>query len=88
MVPNIDLLQDILRQRHPPNEAILGRARVVQERMDTGDHLAILEIDVEEVKNDMMRRGTIESAVGFAPPEELRSYYVGAIAEIEDMEAP
>ena len=74
----------------PPDIAvsILGRARVVQEHMDTGDHLAILEIDVEEVKNDMMRRGTIESAVGFAPPEELRSYYVGAIAEIEDMEAP
>jgi hypothetical protein len=56
--------------------------------MDTGEHLAILEIDIEEVKNDMMRRGAIESAVGFAPPEELRSYYVGAIAEIEDMEAP
>jgi hypothetical protein len=74
----------------PPNIAvsIRGQARVVQERMDTGDHLAILEIDVENVKNDMMRRGTIESAVGFAPPEELRGYYVGAIAEIEDMETP
>ena len=74
----------------PPNIAvsIRGRARVVQERMDTGNHLAVVEIDIEEVKNDMMRRGTIESAVGFAPPEELRGYYVGAIAEIEDMESP
>jgi hypothetical protein len=74
----------------PPDVAvsICGRARVVQERMDTGDHLAVVEIDVEEVKNDMMRRGAIESAASFAPPEELRAYYVGAIAEIEDMESP
>ena len=73
----------------PPNIAvsIRGRARVARERMDTGEHLSILEIDIEEVKNDMMRRGTIESAAGFAPPEELRGYYVGAIAEIEDMES-
>jgi hypothetical protein len=71
----------------PPNIAvsIRGRARMVKERMDIGEHLAVFEVDVEEVKNDMMRRGVIESAVGFTPPEELRGYYVGAIAEIEDM---
>ena len=74
----------------PPNIAvsIRGKARVVREKMDTGEHLAVLEIDVENVKNDMMRRGEIESAVGFAPPDELRDYYVGAIAEIEDMASP
>jgi len=71
----------------PPDIAvsIRGRARLVQERMQIGEHLAVLEIDVEEVKNDMMRRGKIESGVGFAPPDELRGFYVGAIAEIEDM---
>jgi hypothetical protein len=71
----------------PPNIAvsILGRARVVKERMDIAEHLVVVEIDVEEVKNDMMRRGVIESAVGFTPPEDLKDYYVGAIAEIEDM---
>ena len=53
--------------------------------MSNGDRLAALEIDVEEVKNDMMRRGIIESAIGFTPPEDLKSFYVGAIAEIEDM---
>ena len=74
----------------PPNIAvsIRGRARLVKERMDTGEQLAVLEIDIEEVKNDMMRRGAIESAVGFAPPDELRGFYVGAIAEIEDMGPP
>jgi hypothetical protein len=71
----------------PPGVAvsIVGRARVVQEGMKVGEYLAVLEIDVEEVKNDMMRRGTIESAVGFAPPDDLHAFYVGAIAEIEDM---
>jgi hypothetical protein len=71
----------------PPDIAvsIRGRARVVKERMDVAEYLAVVEIDVEEVKNDMMRRGIIESAIGFVPPEELRDYYVGAIAEIEDM---
>ena len=53
--------------------------------MAIGEHLAVLEIDVKEVKNDMMRRGVIESALGFAPPEDLKGFYVGAIAEIEDM---
>ena len=74
----------------PPNIAvsIRGQARVIKQGMEMGEQLAVLEIDIEEVKNDMMRRGAIESAVGFAPPEELRDFYVGAIAEIEDMEAP
>ena len=71
----------------PPNIAvsIQGRARVVKEEMEIAEHLAIVELDVEEVKNDMMPRGVIKSAVGFAPPEDLKGYYVGAIAEIEDM---
>jgi hypothetical protein len=71
----------------PPDIAvsIQGRARVVKEHMDISPHLAVVEIDVEEVKNDMMRRGTIESAAGFDPPQDLRPFYVGAIAEIEDM---
>ena len=74
----------------PPNIAvsIYGRARVVREHMQTGEHLAVLEIVVDEVKNDMMQRGAIESGAGFSPPEELLPYYVGAIAEIEDMETP
>ena len=70
-----------------PNIAvgIRGRARVVREQMAVGEFHAILEVDIEEVKNDMMRRGLIESAIGFAPPDDLADYYVAAIAEIEDM---
>jgi uncharacterized pyridoxamine 5'-phosphate oxidase family protein len=71
----------------PPNIAvgIRGRARVVKEQMDIAEHMVVMEVDIEEVKNDMMRRGTIESEICFAPPDELMEYYVGAIAEIEDM---
>jgi hypothetical protein len=71
----------------PPDIAvsIRGRSRLVKDCMSNGDHLAALEIDVEEVKNDMMHRGVIERAIGLDPPEDLKDYYVGAIAEIEDM---
>ena len=71
----------------PPDIAvsIRGRARIIKGQMDIAKHLVAVEIDIEEVKNDMMRRGIIESAVGFTPPEDLKDFYVGAIAEIEDM---
>ena len=71
----------------PPNIAvsIYGHARVVKPRMDIAEHLVAVEIDIEEVKNDMMRRGIIDGSVGFTPPEDLKGFYVGAIAEIEDM---
>jgi hypothetical protein len=71
----------------PPDIAvsIYGRARIVKERMDIAEHLVAVEIDIEEVKNDMMRRGIIDGSVGFTPPEDLKGFYVGAIAEIEDM---
>jgi hypothetical protein len=71
----------------PPNIAvsIRGRARIVKGQMDIAKQLVAVEIDIEEVKNDMMRRGIIKSALGFAPPEDLKGFYVGAIAEIEDM---
>jgi hypothetical protein len=65
--------------------SIRGHARVVKTQMDIAKHLAAIEIDIEEVKNDMMRRGIIEGSVGFTPPEDLKGFYVGAIAEIEDM---
>jgi hypothetical protein len=71
----------------PPDIAvsIRGHARVVKAQMDIAKHLVAIEIHIEEVKNDMMRRGIIEGAIRFTPPEDLKGFYVGAIAEIEDM---
>jgi len=65
--------------------SIRGRARVVKAQMDCQKDLVVVEIDIEEVKNDMLENGIIESAIGFTPPEDDRGYYIGIIAEIEDM---
>ncbi len=71
----------------PPNIAVSlrGRARVVKAQMDISQHFVVIEIDVEEVKNDMTDQGIIESGIGFMPPEDNRNFYIGAIAELEDM---
>jgi len=71
----------------PPDIAvsIRGRARVARERMNADEHSAILEIDVEEVKNDMVRMGVIESAITFSPRDEIRDWFEAAIGEAEDM---
>jgi hypothetical protein len=65
--------------------SIRGRARVVKEKMDTGEHYAVLDIDVESVKNDMVRSGVIGSAITFFPRNELQSWFDAALAEIEGM---
>lgn len=72
----------------PPDIAvsIRGRARVVRERMNVDEHSAVLEIDVEEVKNDMVRTGAIESGITFSPRDEIRDWFEAAIGEAEDME--
>ena len=73
----------------PPDVAvsIRGRARVVKERMDFDEHDAAVEIDVEEVKNDMMRApgSTIESAITLFIPEQYIGWFLKAIGEIEEM---
>jgi len=70
----------------PPNIAvsIRGRARVVRERMNTDERSAILEIDVEEVKNDMVA-GVIGSAITFFPRGENQDWFEAALSEVEEM---
>ncbi len=64
--------------------SIRGRARVVRERMNTDQRSAILEIDVEEVKNDMVA-GAIGSAITFFPRDEHQDWFEAALAEVEEM---
>ena len=70
----------------PPNIAvsIRGRARVVRERMNASEHSAILEIDIEEVKNDMVA-GAIGSAITFFPQDEHQHWFEAVLAEVEEM---
>jgi hypothetical protein len=69
----------------PPNVAvsISGRARIAKEHMDTDEDYAMLEIDIEEVKNDMVRAGTIEGGIVFTPLAELKEWFDVALAELE-----
>jgi hypothetical protein len=73
----------------PPNIAvsIRGQARVVKEQMDSDEHDAVVEIDVEEVKNDMIRTpgSAIESAITLFIPEEHIGWFLAVIGEIEEM---
>jgi hypothetical protein len=72
----------------PPDIAvgIRGRARLVREQMNVDEHMAVLEIDVEEVKNDMVLGGAISSTVELSVVGPYGEYYVAACAEVEDME--
>ena len=63
--------------------SIRGRARVVKERMETGEHYAVLEIDVEGVKNDMVRTGVIGGETTFHPHEQYQPWFDAALRELE-----
>ena len=70
----------------PPNIAvsIRGQARVLREQMKIDERSAILEIDIEEVKNDMVA-GAIGSAITFFPRDEHRDWFEAALSEVEEM---
>jgi hypothetical protein len=72
----------------PPDIAvsIRGRAKVVREQMDIGEHYAALEIDIEEVKNDMVGSGDVGSGITFFPHTETQDWFDAALGELEDME--
>jgi hypothetical protein len=71
----------------PPDIAvsIRGRARVVREQMNADENAAILEIDVEEVKNDMVRTGDIGSAITFFPKDEALDWFEVILGDMEGM---
>lgn len=72
----------------PPDVAVSvrGRARLVKEHMDTDAYFTILEIDVEEVKNDMAYRIVIENAITISAREEHKQRYEIAMRELEALE--
>lgn len=69
----------------PPDIAVSvrGRARLVKERMDHDEHFVILEIDVEEVKNDMAYRIVIDNAITISAREKHKPWYNAAMRELE-----
>ena len=71
----------------PPNIAVSvrGRARVVRERMNADENYAVVEIDVEEVKNDMVRSVVIESGIMLSAVNQWRDWFTTVLSEVESM---
>jgi Pyridoxamine 5'-phosphate oxidase len=72
----------------PPDisASVCGRARVVREHMKHDKDFAVLDIDIEQVKNDMAYRIVIESGIIISAKERFQSWYDAAMAELEDVE--
>jgi len=69
----------------PPDIAvsIKGRARVVRERMALDEYFALLEIDIEEVKNDMIRRVVIDSPITISAHDKFKKWFDDLIGEMD-----
>jgi hypothetical protein len=62
--------------------SVRGRARLVKERLDHDEHFAILEIDIEEVKNDMAYRIVIDSSISITPRQKYKAWYEEIMREL------
>ena len=69
----------------PPDIAVSvrGRARVLKEKMSLMETDAVLEIEVDEVKNDMIRGTKIETGITYSVPENLVPVVENYIAEVK-----
>lgn len=72
----------------PPDVAvsIRGRARVIKEQMSFDEHQVVLEVDVEEVKNDMVRSVAIESGITISIRDTHLAWFEACLGELDGME--
>lgn len=70
----------------PPDSAVSvrGKTSVIKDRMDTDNQYALVEVDIEEVKNDMVRRIVIESAITVSVKDEYRDWFNASLGEAEE----
>ncbi len=70
-----------------PNIAvsIKGRARVAREKMALDENFALLEIDIEEVKNDMIRRVVINSPITISARDKFKEWFNDLIGEMDTL---
>jgi predicted pyridoxine 5'-phosphate oxidase superfamily flavin-nucleotide-binding protein len=68
----------------PPDIAVSvrGQARLVKEHLEHDPHFAILEVDIEEVKNDMAYRIVIDSAIAISAKEQFQPWYDALMTEL------
>jgi len=65
--------------------SVRGRARLVRECMEVDESLAIVDIDIEEVKNDMAYRIVVDSGISIHAREKFKMWYDAAMAELESI---
>jgi len=72
----------------PPDIAvsIRGKTTLVKEQMAADENYAILEMQVEEVKNDMVKTVVIESPITVAPQFAYEDWFDTALSELENIE--
>lgn len=70
-----------------PNIAvsIKGRARVAREKMALDENFALLEIDIEEVKNDMIGRVVIDSPITISARDKFKEWFNDLIGEMDTL---
>jgi uncharacterized pyridoxamine 5'-phosphate oxidase family protein len=68
----------------PPDVAVtvFGTAKVLRETMDTLPSDAVIEIVVEEVKNDMLEGAAIDAGVSYSVPVAARALIERYMSEI------
>jgi hypothetical protein len=69
----------------PPDVAVSvsGRARVAREPMLCDEQMAMLEIDIESVKNDLGLVISIERGTELSIPEDKIGFYLAVVEEVE-----
>ena len=72
----------------PPDVSVSvrGRARVIRERMRQDENFAIIDIDIEEVKNDMAYRIVIDNGITIHAKEQFKPWYEATMSELEELE--
>ena len=66
--------------------SVRGRARVIRERMRQDENFAIIDIDIEEVKNDMAYRIVIDNGITIHAKEQFKPWYEATMSELEELE--
>jgi len=71
----------------PPDVSVSvrGRARIFKERMEQDEKFAIVDIDIEEVKNDMAYRIVIDSGITIHAKDLDKPWFEATMAELQGL---
>ena len=69
----------------PPDSAVRvgGKATVVKEHMDADNSYAVVEVSIDSVKNDMVPRIVLETALTISVPDQYAAWFEKVLGEIE-----